>query len=118
MNLILTSVFLGSMIVTSYRSVPNQTDSSPYLTSIGERVGRDGVAVSQDWLLTGKIKYGDWVYIEEIGFKKVNDTMNARFSKRMDVWVTNYAEEKEFDKKFKRKKLKVWLIKGKQNENH
>ena len=37
-TLILIVTLLGNLQVTSYRSVPNQTDNSPYFTSIGERV--------------------------------------------------------------------------------
>lgn len=110
MSLILIALFLGNMNVTAYRSVPEQTDSSPYLTSIGERVCKDGVAVSQDLLKSKKIKYGDWVYIEGIGLKRVNDTMHSRFKNHVDVWVRTLDEEKKFHKKYKDKQLKVWVV--------
>ena len=113
MNSVLVLVFLGQIITTTYRSVPAQTDSSPFYTSTGEHVCKDGIAVSQDLLLSGKVKYGDWVYIEGIGLKKVNDCMNPRHRKRMDIWVGTYREEKEFDKKYGHIKLKVWLVKEK-----
>lgn len=117
MNLLLTATLLGSMIVTSYRSVPEQTDNSPFITSIGEHVCKDGVAASQDLLLSGKVKYGDWVYIEEIGFKRINDTMNKRHVNRMDVWVGSFKEEKAFHERFGNRKLKIYLITPKFIEN-
>lgn len=110
MKLILISIFLGNFNVTAYRSVPNQTDDSPYITSIGERVCKDGVAVSQDLLKSKKIKYGDWLYIEGIGLKRVNDTMNIRFKNHIDVWVKTYEEEKKFHNKFKDRQMKVWIV--------
>ncbi len=117
MNNVLTLVLLTQIITTTYRSVPAQTDSSPFYTSIGEHVCKDGIAVSQDLLLSGKVKYGDWVYIENIGFKRVNDCMNARHHKRVDIWVATYKEEKEFDQKYGHKRLKVWLVKGMKDAN-
>ncbi len=105
-------------VVTTYRSVPAQTDATPFYTSTGEHVCKDGVAVSQDLLLSGKIKYGDWVYIEGVGLKKVNDTMHPRMKRHFDVWVATYQEEKEFDQQYGHKKLRVWLVKGMKAESN
>lgn len=112
MNLILITIFLGNLQVTSYRSVPSQTDDSPFYTSIGERVNPHGVAVSQDLLKRwgGPLNYGDTVYIEEIGFKKINDVMNPRHKNSVDIWVSSLSKEKEFHSKFKGKKLNVWIV--------
>lgn len=122
-----SSEYIGKQIITSYRSVPNQTDSSPYVTSIGEKVHQDGVAVSQEQLCpAGKgcrrnvkmfckpemVHYKDVVWIQDNGFKVVNDCMNARHRKRFDIWVNSYAEEYLFDQKYGNKKLQVYLIKG------
>lgn len=111
MNLILIGVLIGSLQITSYRSVPEQTDDSPFITATGERVCKDGVAVSQDLLKSKTVKYGDWLFIEGIGLKRVNDTMHNRHNNHIDVWVSSLDEEKKFHKKFKGKKVKVWIIK-------
>lgn len=110
MNLILITVLLGSFTVTSYRSIPQQTDNSPFITSIGERVCKDGIAASQDLIRNGVVRYGDWVFIEDVGFKRVTDTMNKRHTNRFDVWVGTLEEEKKFHSRFKNKKLRIWLI--------
>lgn len=110
MGLVMTYLLIGSLTITSYRSVPEQTDSSPFITSIGERVCKDGVAVSQDLLKSKRIKYGDWLYIESIGLKRVNDTMHNRFTNHVDIWVPSLEAEKKFHSKFKGKKLKVWVL--------
>jgi 3D (Asp-Asp-Asp) domain-containing protein len=112
-ELILLVSLLGNFTVTSYRSIPSQTDKSPYITSIGEHVTKFGCAASQDLLNEGIVKYGDIVYIQEVGFRTVNDTMNKRIKRQFDVWVKTLAEEREHDKNFGRRKLKVWLIKKK-----
>jgi len=100
------------MTITSYRSIPSQTDDSPYTTSIGERVHPHGIAVSRNLLKRwgGPFNYGDFVYIEGIGFKVINDTMHERYKDHIDVWVQTYAEEKEFDKNFRNRKVKIWLL--------
>ena len=105
-------VFVGSYPVTAYRSVPSQTDNSPYLTSIGQRTHEHGIAVSQNLLKEGSLKYGDLVYVDGIGFKFVNDCMNKRHHDRLDVWVKGLKEEKLFDEKFKSKKVGVWRVLG------
>ena len=134
MKLILTAIFCGQMVVTSYLSINSQTDDSPFFTSIGEHVGTHVIAVSDDLLCprakirlkTGgfvlckrgllcpdktKLHYYDWVYVEKIGFKQVLDVMNSRFTNRMDVWVQTKENERSFDKNYGGKKLKIWLIK-------
>jgi len=112
-ELVLIAVLLGSFPVTSYRSVKAQTDSSPFITSIGEHVSKSGCAVSQDLLKLGIVKYGDTIYIDQIGFRRVNDTMHRRIKRQIDIWVDSYEAEKTHDQKFGGKRLKVWLIQKK-----
>lgn len=115
MNLTLAILVIGQLQVTSYRSVPSQTDDSPFITSIGERVNEHGVAVSQDLLKKngGPLNYGDMVYIENLGWKVVNDCMHPRYRNRIDVWVKDYKSEKAFDERFKRTKLLVYVVRNK-----
>lgn len=101
---------LGEFTVTAYRSIPEQTDSSPWRTSIHQRVNENGIAVSQDLLAAGIVHYGDVVYLEGIGYKIVNDCMNIRHKQRFDIWVPTHKLEKEFHDAYKGKKIKIWLI--------
>lgn len=110
MNSVLTLILVANVTITSYRSVPSQTDSSPFTTSIGEKVCKDGIAVSQDLLKSGKVKYGDWLYIPGIGLKRVNDCMHHRWTNRADVWVATLQQEKDFHAKWKGKKVKVYKV--------
>lgn len=90
MSLVLTAVFIGNLTLTSYRSVPGQTDDTPNITSIGEKTSIAGVAVSQDLLcpaclklhrrcdhpeVAGHIHYGDCLFIESVGLRVANDVM-------------------------------------------
>lgn len=117
--------------VTSYQSKKNQTDNSPFHTSIGEKTGTHVVAASKDLLcprakiLTGpnrfilcqrgllcpdkdKLHYKDWIWIEGIGFKQILDIMHPRHRNHIDVWVRSDEEEK----KFGIKKLRVYFIRS------
>lgn len=109
-------VLIGNLTPTAYQSISSQTDSSPYYTATGERVHNKGVALSRDLLKRwgGPLDYGDLIYIEDIGFKFVFDCMNERHKNRFDVWVSSDKEEKEFDKKFRGRKLKVYKIRIKE----
>lgn len=125
MNPLLVTIFLGSMTVTSYRSVPNQTDNSPYYTSIGDRTSEKGIAISQDMLCgacrrlhkrckepnySKKLHYGDLLHVEDVGFRFVNDVMNKRYKNRLDVWVKSYKAEQSFHAKFKYRKLNITKV--------
>jgi hypothetical protein len=134
MKLVLIAVLIGKLTVTSYRSVPSQTDSTPFHTSTGAHVEPGGAAVSRD-LLCGacrklhkrckhpeykkKIHYGDWLFVEGYGFRFVNDCMsntstirvNGKRKRRIitnqiDIWVSSYKEEKTVNVK----QLEVYKI--------
>jgi hypothetical protein len=96
--------------------VPSQTDDSPFITSIGERVGPHGVAVSRDMLSRwgGPLNYGDAIYIEGVGIKVVNDCMAERHRRAIDLWVETKEKESRVFHQFKNRKPRVWLIKTKE----
>lgn len=126
MDLVLKAVFIGCLTVTSYRSVPGQTDDTPFYTSINEHVRAGGCAISRD-LLCGacrrlhrrcdrpdnptKLHYGDWLYIERYKFRQVNDVMGAR----EHYWVkTKHGRKRMFVTI--RRHIDIWV--GKWNEEH
>jgi hypothetical protein len=129
-ELILAGIFLGNFITTSYRSVPSQTDDSPFNTSTGERVSPNGAAISQDRLcpacrrlhkrckhpeVTKWVHYGDCLYVEGLGFKVVNDCLGrfkhyrvrtkkgwkSRFI-RQDNWIDLWVSSYKEERAFHR----------------
>lgn len=111
----------SSMVITAYRSIPAQTDSSPNFTSIGDRTHKGGVAISRDLLTRwkGPLNYGDYIYIENLGIYQVNDVMNDttydkqthkryKIRQHIDIWVSSHNEEK----KIGTQQHRVFLIKG------
>lgn len=108
--------FMGEFTVTSYRSVAEQTDSSPFFTSIGERTNNAVVAVSRDLLKSQRLKYYDTICVEEVGCRQVMDVMHQRHKNHLDIWVSSLKEEQIFHKKFNKRKLKVWLVHERQGQ--
>ncbi len=106
--MVIETLVLGQLMVTAYRSVREQTDSTPFITSIGEHVSKFGCAASQDLLASGKVKYGDFLVIEGVGSCLVNDTTNSRHTRLIDKWVSTYEEEKALKPAYR----KVTRIRG------
>lgn len=110
--MILKLVLLGTLTITSYRPVPEQTkpectDRHHCETSIGENVSELGCAISRDLLKSGEVHYGDTVYIEGYGIRIVDDSMGPRATRALDMFVYTRAEEK----KVGTRQRKVWLVK-------
>ncbi len=76
--------------VTGYSSSRDQCDADPFITASNTQV-RDGiVALSRDLLRRytpdAPFTWGDRVHIEGVGEFVVEDSMNARFRNRVDIW--------------------------------
>lgn len=95
-----TKKVMNNITVTSYNNIENQTDDTPNVTATSRPVREGMVAVSRDFLNKGWAHYGDLVYID--CFDKwfvVEDTMNQRFEKRMDVFLFDKKESLKINKK-------------------
>jgi 3D (Asp-Asp-Asp) domain-containing protein len=105
-------VLLGTMTITSYQPIPAQTkpeckDRYHCTTSIDDGITQYGAAVSQDLLHAGIVHYGDVLHIEGLGtLRVVNDTMNKRHKRHIDLLVFSYAEEHKIGTQHRR----VWVI--------
>lgn len=81
-----------------YNPVPGQTDSTPLITADGSKIDLEKlqnnelrwIAVSQDFIKNGRLKYGDTVIIfhsavpHMSGKWVVRDCMNKRYKKTID----------------------------------
>jgi len=82
--------------LTAYSADVNQTDSTPYQTALMERPVVGGtVAVSHDL----KKYLGNRIYISGYGIFRVNDLMNKRYNKRIDLFVKDKQTAINFGKK-------------------
>ncbi len=104
-------ILLGTLQVTSYRPIPAQTkpectSRDHCRTANDDGITKYGCAVSQDYIKSGAIHYGDAIYIEGYGLRVVNDCLNARYVHSVDMLVLTRAEEKAVGVRH----LRVWLI--------
>jgi 3D (Asp-Asp-Asp) domain-containing protein len=104
-------ILLGCLQVTSYRPIPAQTKPEcrgrfACTTAINDGITMFGIAASQDYIKSGLVHYGDIVYVQDYGYRVVNDTMGPHAANSFDLMVFTYAEEKKIGVRH----LKVWLV--------
>jgi 3D (Asp-Asp-Asp) domain-containing protein len=91
-------ILIGILQVTSYQPVPQQTRAGcngihDCFTSVGDVPTKFGAAASQDLLANGTLHYGDPIYVQGIGWRIINDTMNPRHRNAIDVMVWTRGDE-------------------------
>lgn len=92
-----------SVVATAYSSTPDQTDSSPFVTSNGKWV-YDGLIAANGLKYGTKIRFPD-VFGDKIF--TVNDRMNSRYgASRIDIWM----QTREQAKLFGVKRLRMQII--------
>jgi len=81
---------LKNLKITAYANRVKETDNSPNITRSGRMVYEGSAAVSQD-LWNKEIFFGDILYVEKLDrYFVVEDTMNIRLTKRIDIFTYNY----------------------------
>lgn len=86
----------GYYTVTAYTSDPLQCDSTPCVTANGYNVCSRGV---EDTIAANFLKFGTKVRIPEYFGDRVfvvRDRMNKRYNNRVDVWMIDKGEAKNF----------------------
>src|SRR3989338_11670642 len=81
----------GWVTATAYNSMESQTDSSPWITASGTRC-RKGVIASNFLPMGTKVKiegFGEQIFV-------VEDRMNKRYNKRIDIWFLKYNDARKF----------------------
>lgn len=84
---------------TVYNAIEGQTDSTPFITADNSRIDKEKlecgeikwIAVSRD--LLSFYEYGETVYIvcgDMTGYYEIHDTMNKRYSHRIDFLVPDH----------------------------
>jgi 3D (Asp-Asp-Asp) domain-containing protein len=99
----------AKVTVTAYSSTVDQTDSSPYVTADGSTVRRGYIAVSRDLLTELGLTMGQRVLLVGYGVFEIRDKMNARFSRRVDIWMADRKAAKLHGVKHS---LMIWFGKG------
>lgn len=84
--------------VTAYNPVEEQCDEDPFIAASMRPVRAGTVAVSRDLFDQGWV-FGKKIRIEGLGIFEINDLMNARFSRRIDVFMWDESEARRFGKR-------------------
>jgi 3D (Asp-Asp-Asp) domain-containing protein len=89
--------------VTAYNAERGQTDSTPTITAFGTKVAPRTIAVSRDlyhkygWTAGRQVYvYSDEIDPEYRGIYTVNDLMNKRYNKAIDIFLHDKQEALEF----------------------
>jgi 3D (Asp-Asp-Asp) domain-containing protein len=87
-------VYSGRVTATAYNSMESQCDSTPWITASGTRC-REGV------IAANHLPIGTKVIIEGMGPQIfiVEDRMNRRYNKRIDIWFRHYDDALRFGKR-------------------
>jgi 3D (Asp-Asp-Asp) domain-containing protein len=81
----------GTIVASAYNSLPGQTDSSPWITASGT-LCHEGVIASNHFPIGTKLLiegYKGQVFV-------VEDRMNKRYGKKIDIWFRDYDEAIHF----------------------
>ncbi len=81
--------------VTAYSASKRQCDDDPLIAASMRKVKAGTIAVSRDLFQQGWV-FGKKVHLEGLGVFEINDLMNKRYEKRIDVFMWEEAEAKEF----------------------
>lgn len=94
-----TKRVLNNITITSYNNHSEQTDETPNITATNRPVRENMIAASFDLLNKGFIHYGDLVYIDCMKqWYVVEDTMNKRFERRLDIFLFDKQESLKINK--------------------
>ena len=117
-----------AVTLTAYNAVPGQTDDSPFETASGAYSNPEVVAArSQD--LAGKLPFGTIIELDgtdissegtcgfsvvkhRIGYRVIADTMNARYTDRIDILLDTEASYATTDKGMKNAAQILGICKG------
>ena len=83
-------------VVTAYNSEVGQCDNSPCITANGFNLCKHG---EEDTIAANFLRFGTKVRIPELFGDKVfvvRDRMNVRFSNRVDIWMVDKQDAKDF----------------------
>ena len=86
------------LTITAYSATKNQCDSDPNMTASMRPPKPGTIAVSRDLFKDGWV-FGKKVYIEGKGIFEVNDLMNARLKKQIDIFMPTTKMALNFGKK-------------------
>jgi 3D (Asp-Asp-Asp) domain-containing protein len=87
-----------TVTVTAYNPTTDQCDADPLIAASMRKVRQGTIAVSRDLFDQGWV-FGRKVRIEGLGIFEINDLMNKRFSQRIDIFMWDEDQARQFGKR-------------------
>ena len=87
-----------TVTVTAYNPTTDQCDADPLIAASMRKVRSGTIAVSRDLFNQGWV-FGRKVRIEGYGIFEINDLMNKRFTQRIDIFMWDENQARQFGKK-------------------
>lgn len=87
-----------TVTVTAYNPTTDQCDADPLIAASMRKVRSGTIAVSRDLFDQGWV-FGRKVRIEGVGIFEINDLMNKRFNQRIDIFMWDEGQARQFGKK-------------------
>lgn len=91
------------VVATGYSSTVWETDDTPFVTASNTRTRRGIIALSRDLLQRhtndAPFRFGDTVHLTGVGDFIVEDSMNRRWRRRVDVWFPSPGEARRFGRR-------------------
>lgn len=81
--------------VTAYNPTTDQCDADPLIAASMRKVRSGTIAVSRDLFDQGWV-FGRKVRIEGLGIFEINDLMNKRFTQRIDIFMWDENQARQF----------------------
>ncbi|WP_243544912.1 3D domain-containing protein [Pseudodesulfovibrio tunisiensis] len=90
--------------VTAYNPTTGQCDEDPLVAASMRKVRTGTVAVSRDLFDQGWV-FGKKIRIEGLGIFEINDLMNKRFTNRIDIFMWDEGQARQFGKRISKAAL-------------
>jgi 3D (Asp-Asp-Asp) domain-containing protein len=88
------------LVATGYSSCVFETDDTPFVTASNTQTRPGIVALSRDLLTRynpeAPFSFGDTIHVTGLGDFTVEDSMNLRWRRRMDIWFPSRDQAKDF----------------------
>lgn len=92
--------------LTAYSSTVSQCDETPHYTASDQAVRNGIVAVSDDLVREMGLRFGQKVLIPGYGIFEVQDRMNPRWRRTVDIWISDQKAASLFGKQ---KGILLWV---------
>jgi 3D (Asp-Asp-Asp) domain-containing protein len=92
--------------LTAYSSTEDQCDEDPHITASNKPVRNGIIAVSHDLMVEWGLTFGQRVLIPGHGLYEVQDRMNRRWQRKVDIWHNDREAARLFGRQ---KGVLIWI---------